>query len=244
MGIVNVRECVEVSFENGFFVELPHCLRETCGTSRQGRGNLVHFLTSKFFLEIIGAHLLAPELLSGCKVGRVSSVFPIEVVAFVGGEIEMLGAKQFRNVSSPLIESFEITLKDRARWAAVAIASRRLCKRRLEMRKLVDIALQEHHALAVQSVEITIEKFAGELIVERMMCELRFLQDLARQASDLGIGRSFIKRLARSQRKRADRKNQRAADRNDRSKWFQEDFHIIKTLGSDVFMNLSPALLR
>jgi hypothetical protein len=45
-------------------------------------------------------------------------------------------------------------------------------------------------------------------------------------------------------RKRADRKHQRAADRDDRSKWFQEHFHIIKTIGFDVFMNLSSELLR
>ena len=161
-----------------------------------------------------------------------------------GGEIEMLGAKQFRNVGSALIESFEITLKDHTCRSAIAILSRRSCKRRLETRKLVDIALQEHHALAVQRVEIAIEKFGGELIVERMMRELRILQDLARQSSDLGIGRSFIKRLSRSQRKRANRKNQRATDRNDQPKWFQGDFHMIKTLGRDVFMNLSLTLLR
>src|SRR5262245_31323626 len=126
-------------------------------------------------------------------------VFPIEVVALVGREIEALGAKDFRNERSTLIESFEITLKDHARRAAVAIASRRLRERRLETRKLVDIGLQENHVLAVECVEITIEKFAGELIVERMTRELRFLQNLARKASDLGIGRSLIKRFARSQ---------------------------------------------
>src|SRR5215471_13535135 len=133
--IVNVREGVQVNFENGLLVEFPHSLRETCGTSCQGRGNLLLFLTRKFFLEIIGTHLLPPELLRGCKVGRTRRVFPIEVVALVGGEIEMPGAKQFRNVRSTLIESFEITLKDHTRRAAVAIAPRRLCKRRLETRK-------------------------------------------------------------------------------------------------------------
>src|SRR5262245_58818872 len=172
------------------------------------------------------------------------SVVAIYVVTLVALEIEVLGAKQFRNVRSTLIESFEITLKDHARRAAVAIAPRRLCKRRLETRKLVDIALQKHGVLAVERVEITIEKFTGEFIVERMMGELRFLQDLACQASDLGIGRSLIKRFARSQRKRADRKHQSAADGNDRPKWFQEDFHTTKTLGSDVFINPSPELLR
>src|SRR6516162_2896899 len=115
-----MRECVEVSFENGFFIELPHRLCETRGTSRQGRGNLVLFLTSKFFLEVIGAHLLAPELLSGSEVSRTLRVFPIEVVALVGGEIEMFSTKQFRDVRSTLIESFEITLKDHARRAAIA----------------------------------------------------------------------------------------------------------------------------
>src|SRR5215472_1421243 len=198
--IVNVRERVWVSLENGFLVELPRCLRKTCGTSRQGRGNLILFFSHKFFLKIIGAHLLSPELLGGCKVGRTRRVFPVEVVALMGAEIEVLGAKQFRNVSSTLIESFKITLKDHACRTAVAIASRRFCKRRLETRKLVDIALQKHDVLAVECVEITVEKFAGEFIVERMMCELRFLQFLARQATDLGIRRSLIKRFARSQR--------------------------------------------
>src|SRR5215468_4649570 len=207
-----------------------------CGTSRQGRGNLILFFSRKFFLEIIGAHLLSPELLRGCKVGRTRGVFPIEVVTLVGAEIEVLGAKQFRNVSSTLIASCKIALKDHACRTAVAIALRRLCKRRLETRKLVDIALQKHDVLAVECVEITIEKFAGEFVVEWMMCELRFLEDLARQASDLGICRSLIKRFPRSQRKRADGKHQRAADRDYRCKWFQEDFHIVKTLGSDVFM--------
>src|SRR5262249_13632762 len=196
----------QVNFENGFLVELPHRLRETCGTSCQGRGNFLLFLSRKFFLEIISAHLLSPELLRGCKVGRMRRIFAIEVVALVGREIEALGAKHFRNVGSTLIQSFEITLKDHARRAAVAIASRRLRERTLETRKLVDIGLQENHMLAVECIEITIEKFAGELIVEQMMRELRFLQDLARQAGDLCIGRSLIKRFARSQRKRADRK--------------------------------------
>src|SRR5262249_320582 len=98
------------------------------------------------------------------------------------------------------IESFKITLKDHARRTAVAIASRRLCKRRFETRKLVDIALQKHDVLAVECVEIMVEKFAGEFIVERMMREFRFLQDLPRQRSDPGIRRRFIKRVARSQR--------------------------------------------
>src|SRR5262245_13770455 len=99
-------------------------------------------------------------------------VFAIKVVALVGAEIEVLGAKQFRDVSSALIESFKITLKDHARGAAVAIASRRLCKRRLETRELVDIALEENNVLAVECVEIPIKKFARELIVEWVMREL------------------------------------------------------------------------
>src|SRR5215468_5806778 len=171
-----------------------------CGTSRQGRGNLILFFSRKFFLEIIGAHLLSPELMRGREVGRTRRVFPVEVVALIGAEIEVLGAKQFRYVSSTLIESFKITLKDHACRTAVAIASRRLCKRRIETRKLVDIALQKHDVLTVECVEITIEKVAGGFIVERMMCELRFLQFLTRQASDLSIRRSLIKRFARSQR--------------------------------------------
>ena len=136
------------------------------------------------------------------------------------------GAKQFRNVSGALIESFEITLKDHARRAGVAIASRGLRELRLETRELLDIALQENQVLAVERVEIAVEKFAREFIIERMMRELRSLENLAGQASDLGIGRSLIKRFARSRRKRADRKHQRAADRDDRSKWFEEDFHM------------------
>src|SRR5262249_45837680 len=126
----------------------------------------------KFFLEIIGAHLLPPELPRGCKVGRIRRVFPIVVVALVAREIEALGAKQVCNVSSALIESFEITLKDHPRRAAVAIASRRLRERRLETGKLIDIGLQENDVLAVEHIKITIEKLSGELVIERMMREL------------------------------------------------------------------------
>jgi len=61
----------------------------------------------------------------------------------------------------------------------------------------------------------------GRFVIERVMRKLRFLQNLARQASDLRIGRCFIERLDWPQRKGAHGDDQRAADRERGAKTFR-----------------------
>ena len=46
--------------------------------------------------------MLPPELLRGSEIGWTRRVFVMVAVAFVGAEIEMLGAQQLRNVSRAL----------------------------------------------------------------------------------------------------------------------------------------------
>ena len=175
-----MRERVQVRFENRLVVELSHRLRLTLGTSRENLRDLLLFFAAEFLLQIFGTEMLPPELFRGSEIGWTRRVFAIIAVVFVSTEIEMLGAEQLSNVSRALIEPFEVTRKDHARRAAVTIATCRLRERRLEAREFIDVALQEDHVLPVERVEVTVEKFASQFVIERMMRKLRFLQNLAR----------------------------------------------------------------
>jgi hypothetical protein len=122
--------------------------------------------------------MLPPELLGGGEIERTRCVLAVEGVRFLAREIKMLRAQQFRDVGRALIEPLEIPLKDGASRAGVTGATSGLRERRAEAIKFADIALQENHVAAVERIEITVEEFAGEFVVERVMGELRTFQNL------------------------------------------------------------------
>src|SRR6266478_6099337 len=104
--IVNVRERVQVRLEYRLVVELSHRLRLTLGAPYENLRDLLLFFAVKFLLQIFETEMLPPELLRGSEIGRTRRIFAIVAVAFVGAEIEMLGAQQLTNVSRALIEAF------------------------------------------------------------------------------------------------------------------------------------------
>ena len=94
------------------------------------------------------------------------------------GEVELLRAQQLGDVVDPLLQALQIPGEDGVGGGGVPGRARRLRQGGAVAGELVQVGLEEERAGAVQRIQVAIQELPRQLGVERMVRELRALQDV------------------------------------------------------------------
>jgi len=103
-------------------------------------------------------------------------------------EIGLGGPQPLRAGGHHLPQSLQVTGKDRVGRPGLAGDQRVPHQQGAVGGKLVQVRLQEQRSRAIQGVQITIEEFPRELVVERAMRELLIGEKICGRARDIGFG--------------------------------------------------------
>ena len=124
-----------------------------------------------------------------------------------------------------LVESLLIAFENEVRQTGVSFGARGLGQRRAELGELIEIALQKEQVVAVERVEIAVEKLAGELVIQHLVGKLRVFENLGGQRGGGGVGRLGIERIRLPETERSGGGDQRGADGNSRNDGREQGFH-------------------
>jgi len=147
------------------------------------------------FLEIFITNTLPPELLGFIQVFGISKFVAVDRDALISVESEFLGLEQFIDVSDALLEAFEETAEDFARGPRVGITAtidRQIAESGAIFLELRQVALQEVQVLRIERFEVTIEKFAGNSAIERLLRVVNLLQQTGGDEGDFAVKRARL----------------------------------------------------
>ena len=123
-------------------------------------------------MEILIAQLLPPEGFRGSGIGRARSFLAIVGKFFVTGEIEFFVFQQIGGEGDPLFEPLQVAFENDVGEAGVAVRPSHIGEFGPGFGELVDVALQENQVGQVEGVEVAVEKFPGQCLVELLVGEL------------------------------------------------------------------------
>ena len=105
------------------------------------------------------------------------------------GKVELLALEQVRDIRDTLVQPFQRTLENGARWRGVAFATGHLRQARTQDVELLRVRLKKQQAGRVERIEVTVEESRRQFVIELVMRELGMLQQSDSEARDIAFCR-------------------------------------------------------
>ena len=121
--VIHMRQGVEIHIQHFLGREFSHALQQTGIATHEGRNDVGGVLAREFLLQILSADVLPPNFMGCIKVQRARSFLAVEREGVVPGKIKLPAMQQVRGVRDALVQPFQITLEDGARWSEVPFAA-------------------------------------------------------------------------------------------------------------------------
>jgi hypothetical protein len=181
-----VSQRVQVRLQHVVLVERLHGALLLLIAARQRSDDLLLRYVAELLIEVFGSQILSPAGLRRRCVAGSRGVLAVERIAVLPGELEARGLQLLGEVRGPFLQSLQISVPDGVGCAGVTLA-RQLRERSPVRAEFFNVRLQKQRAPTVEGIQITVQEFPRQLRVQRMMRELRPLQDGGREARDVRL---------------------------------------------------------